>query len=165
AWFHQGLERLLDTLRTASADLQCFTFVSGVAPREFWIRRQAHETAIHRADIEAATGVSITEVECWFAQDGLSEVVGAFAREPQFALQGPGRLLLVASDGPSWKIDFDGNGNQVSVGQFAAADADAVLYGTSDRLYRWAWNRPVDHLTATGDLTLLRAWRQTVRLL
>ncbi len=164
-WFQQGLDHLVVTLRAADADVQCFTFVPGVAPRQFWIRRQAHETAIHRVDVEAAAGLAISEVEPWFAQDGLGEIVGAFAREPQFAIQRPGRLLLVATDGPTWRIDFDGDGNRIVAGSFAIEDAQAAVRGTSDRLYRWAWNRPVSGLELIGDTALIQAWRDTVRIL
>ncbi|WP_375424687.1 hypothetical protein [uncultured Friedmanniella sp.] len=75
----------------------------------------------------------------------------------------------MASDGPSWKIDFDpdgsGGGNRVSTGELAVEDASAAVYGTSDRLYRWSWNRPVDGLDVVGDLAVLQAWRETVRIL
>lgn len=162
-WFQAGLDHLVATLSAASADLACFTFIPGVAPREFWIRRQAHETAIHRADVEAAAGVSISGVEPWFAQDGIGELV-AFASERRYAIPGPGRLLLSASDGPSWMIDFARDGNRASSGQFATEIADAAVHGTSDHLYRWAWNRPVHGLQLTGDPTVIQGWRHTIRV-
>lgn len=164
AWFQEGLDHLVATLRAADDALDCFTFVAGVAPREFWIRRQAHETAIHRVDVEGSTGGTITAFEPWFAQDGLGEIVGAFAREPHFAVQRRCRLLLNATDGPSWRVDFDGAGNSVTTGPLDGDDADAVVRGSSDHLYRWAWNRPVDELEMSGDPAVLRAWRDTVRI-
>ena len=39
-----------------------FTFVGGIAPRTFWCRRQAHETAVHRADVEATGPGRVTPV-------------------------------------------------------------------------------------------------------
>lgn len=59
-WFLEGLDRLVECLDQAPADLQCFTFVPGTRARDFWIRRQAHETAIHRVDVESAAGVTVT---------------------------------------------------------------------------------------------------------
>ena len=85
AWFGDGAAALVATLRGAPASLACFTFIPDVAPRTFWIRRQAHETAIHRADVQAAMGGPVTSVDASFAQDGLAEIVGAFAIEPGFA--------------------------------------------------------------------------------
>ena len=45
-------------LRSAPADLDCFTFLPAESARHFWARRQAHETAIHRVDAENAAGGS-----------------------------------------------------------------------------------------------------------
>jgi uncharacterized protein (TIGR03083 family) len=158
-WFGEGAAALSSTLRAAPASLACFTFIPDVPPRTFWIRRQAHETAIHRADIEAAAGGPVTAVDVSFAQDGLSEVVGDFATEPGFATGRPGRLLLEASDGPAWQVTFSSEGNLAVSGDLAGTDADAVVRGTSDQLYRWAWNRPTIVATA-GDPEVIQCWRE-----
>ncbi|WP_217178308.1 maleylpyruvate isomerase family mycothiol-dependent enzyme [Streptomyces sp. AC495_CC817] len=55
-WFEEGHRRLLDTLRAAPADLDCWSFLPAPSPPAFWARRQAHETAVHRADAESALG-------------------------------------------------------------------------------------------------------------
>ncbi len=156
-WLDEGAAILISTLRSAPAGLRCFTFVPGVPPRTFWIRRQAHETAIHRADVEAAAGGPVTPVAASFAQDGLGEIVGAFATKPAFATDRPGRLLLAASDGPAWLVTFGGQRNVVASGDLGGTDADAVVRGTSDELYRWAWNRPAPVVT-TGDPQTLASW-------
>ena len=157
-WLDEGATLLIATLRSAPASLDCFTFIPGVSPRSFWVRRQAHETAIHRADLEAAAGWPVTPVEASFAQDGLGEIVGAFATEPGFAVNRPGRLLLDASDGPAWMVTFGGDRNLVTSGDLSGAQADAVVDGSSDELYRWAWNRP-STATSAGDPAVLAAWR------
>ncbi len=157
-WLDEGSATLISALRNAPASLACFTFAPGVAPRTFWIRRQAHETAIHRADVEAAAGAPVTAVDASFAQDGLGEIVGAFATERVFATNRAGRLLLEASDGPAWLITFGGERNLVASGDLAGTDADAVVRGTSDQLYRWAWNRPAS-VSTIGDPQVLASWR------
>ncbi|HEU4842430.1 MAG TPA: maleylpyruvate isomerase N-terminal domain-containing protein, partial [Ilumatobacteraceae bacterium] len=53
-WFLDGAERLATALDAASPDLRCWTFLRAPSPRVHWARRQAHETAIHRVDAEAA---------------------------------------------------------------------------------------------------------------
>jgi uncharacterized protein (TIGR03083 family) len=161
-WLNEGAEVLVSTLRSAPACLSCFTFIPGVAPRTFWARRQAHETAIHRVDAEAAIGGPITVVDTAFAQDGLGEIVGAFATEPGFATHRRGRLLLEATDGPAWMVIFGNERNLVTSGDLTGAAADAVVRGTSEELYRWAWNRPVTVAT-TGDPQVIALWR-TVRV-
>lgn len=41
--------------------------------------------------------------------------------------------------------------------------ADAVVTGSSDALYRWAWNRPRSGAVESGDRGTLESWR-TVRI-
>ena len=55
-------------------DLDAFTFLPADSPLEFWARRQAHETAIHRADAEGAAGES-PDFGREFAQDGIAEIL------------------------------------------------------------------------------------------
>lgn len=157
-WFDEGVDILISTLHNAPASLTCFTFVPGVASRTFWIRRQAHETAVHRADVEAAAGGPVTSVDASFAQDGLGEIIGTFATEPVFNTDHPGRLLLKASDGPAWLVTFGGERNIVESGDLVGTDADAVVRGSSDQLYRWAWNRPAS-VVPTGNPEVLASWR------
>lgn len=152
------MDLLVSTLLTAPMSLHCFTFVPGVPSRTFWIRRQAHETAIHRADVQGAAGRPVTAVDVSSAQDGLGELVGAFATEPGFATDHRGRLLLEATDGPGWLVEFGGERNVVTAGVLAGTDVDAVVRGTSDQLYRWAWNRPV-RVETSGNTSVVKAWR------
>nr|MDT0667734.1 maleylpyruvate isomerase N-terminal domain-containing protein [Micromonospora sp. DSM 115978] len=53
AWFDEGRAELVATLLGVDSDRECWTF--GPRPRTagFWIRRQAHETAVHRWDLES----------------------------------------------------------------------------------------------------------------
>src|SRR5258706_12045265 len=49
-WFRDGHTALVETLLAADPTLDCYTFLPAPSPVAFWARRQAHETAIHRAD-------------------------------------------------------------------------------------------------------------------
>lgn len=40
--------------RWAAGYVDCWTFLDAPSPLAFWARRQAHETAIHRADAQLA---------------------------------------------------------------------------------------------------------------
>jgi uncharacterized protein (TIGR03083 family) len=77
-WFRVGHADLTDALRSASADLQCWTFLPAPSPLAFWARRQAHETAIHRVDAELAAGNAVTSPEPAFAADGIDELIMGF---------------------------------------------------------------------------------------
>ena len=55
AWYGWGFDALLEALRSVPPDKPVFT-LAGVQPASWWIRRIAHETAIHRWDAEQAAG-------------------------------------------------------------------------------------------------------------
>ena len=50
AWFRAGCASLAEILTEADPDLVCATFMDAPTPLAFWARREAHETAIHRAE-------------------------------------------------------------------------------------------------------------------
>lgn len=159
-WLVAGAAELSRTLAQAPADLACFTFVPGIAPRTFWRRRQAHETAVHRADVEAATGAGVTPVTAAFAQDGLAELVGAFATEPAYAVDRAGVLVLAPDDGPAWSVRLGDGPHRVTTGpDVDLAAADAVVRGSGSDVYLWAWNRP-SAAEVRGDGSVVALWRQ-----
>ena len=75
---------LIDALKAAPDDLRAFVFLKGAPPaKQFWARRQAHETTIHRVDVLAARlGRLPTTAEAAiatdFALDGIDELVTGF---------------------------------------------------------------------------------------
>ena len=154
-WYTEGLAALVTTLLTAPADLEVWAFRRPAPAAAFWARRQAHETAIHRTDVESAAGHEVTMFDAAFAQDGLAELVGGFAKG--FPGSGAGRLALRADDGDDWLVTFDGpriTGTPVT----DAGGADATVRGTSSDLYRWAWNRP-SPAVVEGDPAVVELWR------
>ena len=151
-WFTEGLGTLATTLRAAGDQLQVFTFLRSPTPRYFWARRQAHETAIHRADAQAAVG-DVTPFEPHFAQDGIAELVAGFALQRTFATQTPGTLALSCTDGASWLVTFGGERNVVTQTDDVSC-ATATVTGTSSALYLWTWNRPAQVRLDGDDLTI-----------
>ena len=154
-WFTAGHAALIATLRAAPPDLQCLTFLPAASPHAFWARRQAHETAIHRADAQAAAG-GVTPFDPGFAQDGIAELVLGFAARRSNSIDRSGVLGLRADDGPAWRLVF--GGERIVVAPEEPRDADAVVAGTSSQLYLWVWNRPAD-VRISGDVTVADAWR------
>ena len=69
-WLRAGATRLTDAVAEAGSD-PVWTF-DGAQPSLFWLRRMAHETAVHRADADAATGQP-TELDPVLAADGIDE--------------------------------------------------------------------------------------------
>lgn len=160
-WFANGHGALLETLRRAPDDLQCCTFLPAESPRHFWARRQAHETAIHRVDAEAAAG-DVTPFEADFAQDGIAEILYGFAARRRRPPPTSVRIGLDAADGPSWLVTL--GGERVEAAQVAdLAGADATVSGLSSDLYIWLWNRPSEAVVH-GDPDAAAMWAETIRV-
>jgi len=78
-WYRQTHLRLVGALTDAPADLACWYFLAAPSPLEFWARRQAHETTVHRADAEAALGPDPSPVDPAFAANGVDELLAGSA--------------------------------------------------------------------------------------
>jgi len=156
-WFRAGHGTLVDTLRAAPTDLDCATFLPADSPLHFWARRQAHETAIHRADAEAAAASGVTGFDPCFAQDGIAELLLGFAARRANAIAQPATIGIRASDGPSWLIALGGD-RTVAEPVGADMQADATVSGTSSALYLWLWNR-ASTATVAGDTRVAELWR------
>ena len=121
--FIDGIPDFLTAMRAITADEPCWNF--GPEPRQagWWIRRQAHEHAIHRVDLESAFGTTPT-FNAAFAADGVDEVVSMFyPRQLRLQRTAPvaETILIVASDtGDQWTL---GEGDPVGS---VTADAEAL---------------------------------------
>jgi uncharacterized protein (TIGR03083 family) len=158
-WFRDGHRALTAALASAEPALDCWTFLPAGSPLEFWARRQAHETAVHRADAEAAAGGRPR----WsppFAVDGIDEVLnGFFGRRPQrLAADPPLRMSLHATDaGRAWTIRMESDRLYVDAEE---QPAGLRLAGTASDLYLLLWNRAgTDGLDVDGDLQAWESWR------
>ena len=170
AWFRDGHAALLQTLATADPAVACATFMPAPSPLAFWARRQAHETAIHRADADSAAG-TMPEYEADFAADGIDELIMGFGRRRKYQ---PGsnaegaRLRVLATDtGDAWLVEAregrvlprrDADGQE---------EAGCTVSGPASGLYLYLWNRADAAragVTVAGDPGLLSAWQSRVRV-
>jgi uncharacterized protein (TIGR03083 family) len=152
-WFLAGHANLVETLAGASPELDCATFLPARSPLEFWVRRQAHETAVHRGDAERAGG-DVTRYPAAFAQDGIAELLLGFAARKHNAVPTPGTIALAVSDGPSWLITL---GGERVLAVMSDESGDATVAGTSSDVYQWLWNRPSAALVS-GDGMIAELW-------
>jgi uncharacterized protein (TIGR03083 family) len=154
-WFREGHAALLAALRGADPDLRCYTFFAAPSPLAFWARRQAHETAIHRADAESAGG-AITPFPTDFAADGIAELLTGFAaRRRSFSrVERPRTLALRPSDAEGWTITLAPDGVHSTPG---SGPAEASAIGTASDLYLWVWNRP-GAVVMDGDQEVTALW-------
>lgn len=164
-WFREGADHLLATLSEVPADVDAMVFLAGAArPRDFWARRQAHETTIHAVDALAAelgrpptTGEVAPEPDV--ALDGVDELLTGFMPRKRRSLRSddPFTVTVEPTDARHrWTLQV-GPGPVVTE-RTGAEDPDATLSGTAAQLYLGLWNRG-DEVTATGRPGVLNAWR------
>jgi uncharacterized protein (TIGR03083 family) len=164
--YRAGHRALVEILRDADPAISCAAFLPAPSPLAFWARRQAHETAIHRADAELAAG-AVTPVDPEFAADGVDELVTGFAPRERLTArpQVTRTLLLRAADtGDHWYLVIGPGGVGARRGYH---EADAVVSGPAQGLYFLLWNRQdIDAAGATvsGDTDVLLLWRDTVQV-
>ena len=151
-WFLEGLEELLRTFRSVDPEKPCWTW-TGQAPPQWWRRRQALEAAVHRVDVEQATGTSHPIVEGELSVTGVDEMLDIFIPWQRLPEElGPvGRTLhLHATDREGeWMLRLRAGGIDVERGH---AKGDAALRGPASDLFLFLWNRiEVGALELFGD--------------
>ena len=79
SWFLDGAPSFLGTMAALDPGATCWNF--GPPPRTagFWLRRQAHEHAIHLFDACQASGLEALALGADFMLDGVDEVLAMFA--------------------------------------------------------------------------------------
>jgi uncharacterized protein (TIGR03083 family) len=178
AWFRAGHAALVQALAAADPGLDCWTFLPGAAsPLAFWTRRQAHETTVHRVDVQlAAAGpgdpVPADPVPAELAADGIDELLLGFARRGarRGPLSDPARALFVLADGYQWVARMGPERAELERGWpgQAAGPGDCTVAGPAADVYLVLWNRrdPGDlpGLRLTGDPGVLDHWRRGVRV-
>ncbi len=172
AWFRDGHASLVKTLATADPAVECATFMAAPSPLAFWARRQAHETAIHRADAENAAGAT-PEYPAEFAADGIDELIMGFGRrrkyQPTAGAEG-GRLRVLAADtGDAWSVEAHEGRLQPrrEAGDDVTEGAACTVSGAASNVYLYLWNRAnaaQAGVTVTGDPGLLASWQASVRV-
>ena len=164
-WFRQGHDGLLQALRTAPGDLECWTFLTAPTPLLMWARRQAHETAIHRLDAEIPSG-AVSHFDPVFAADGVDELLSHHLpkRSPRTPSGRPVTIQVRATDhGGDWFV-------QAGTGPISTSRrgtrADCRVEGRVSDLYAFLWNRrDATGIEVGGDATLMDWWQDSVRVL
>ncbi len=165
-WAEEGHAGLVEALRGAPVDLRCWTFLPAPSPLAFWARRQAHETAVHRADAELARAGAVTPFEPAFAADGIDELLfGFLARRKRRGDEGApeGSLVLEATDfAASWTVRIGAEGVTALEGDHGG---DLSVRATASDLYLFAWNRRgVQGLEVSGNRDVVKRWQESARV-
>ncbi len=157
AWLRAGAGRLATTLAEAPADLRAPVFLADApAPREFWARRQCHETTLHAVDaLSAVLGRYPRSDDTWIepdvALDGIDELLTGFLPRPLSTLRTdePTTIAVLPDDADQrWLVAVSPQAPVTARG-LGDEDADVVLRGPAVALYLTLWNRS-DEVSADG---------------
>jgi uncharacterized protein (TIGR03083 family) len=156
AWARRGGADLLEALTSRDPAQPCSTWSATDRTVGFWIRRMAHETAVHRVDAAQAVGVPWT-VDPELAADGVAEALELWLGTRLGAqVGGSGRAVrLVASAGAGAQVAEWTVRPLMTLVEFGSdpANADVTVTGTPDALWAWSWGRSdEDHpIDIAGD--------------
>jgi uncharacterized protein (TIGR03083 family) len=169
-YYREGHAALIAALADAAPDIQAMTFLHDApAPREFWARRQAHETTIHMVDaLAASVGRLPTSVEAGIetalAVDGIDELLRGFFTRGRSKLYDGTKYVIVVQPSDTvrrWSVRV---AEQLTVEpDHAVVEADVTFEGTAAEVYLALWNRG-DQLSATGRADALAKWRASARV-
>jgi uncharacterized protein (TIGR03083 family) len=155
--FHvEGREALVAELAAHEPDEPCDTWWPADRTYGFWRRRMAHETAVHRVDVQGAMGMSVDPVEEDFAADGIDEALlfwfgYRLAQRGMTATQHGAVGVMTA--GYTWLAVLGRvRSSARRVPAVDAQAADAVVAGEPMSVYLWVWGRVSDQaVEISGD--------------
>ncbi|MEM7342008.1 MAG: maleylpyruvate isomerase family mycothiol-dependent enzyme [Actinomycetota bacterium] len=162
-WFSDALDLATDALATTDPEGQRETW-AGPQSVQWWFRRLAHETAIHRWDLEVARGglEAAASIDPAAALDGVDEVLEAFVpRRMSFeALGGSGESMHLHAtdiDNGEWMIRWHPDS---ITWEHAHAKGDVAARGPASDLMLLLWGRvKADRFEVFGDASLLDRWQ------
>jgi uncharacterized protein (TIGR03083 family) len=165
-WFEAQSAALVETLAAADPSTPVWSFTPDHTVR-FWFRRQAHEAAVHRYDVELAAGRRIA-VDTALAVDGVAEWLDISAALAADELAGRGETVhLHCTDTPEagtegggageWLVTMAPDGPTIEA---IHAKGDVAARGTASDLDLFVWGRvDADALEVFGDADLLGRFR------
>jgi uncharacterized protein (TIGR03083 family) len=146
AWLRRSSARLLDAVGTVDSATPCSTWSAYDQSVGFWVRRMAHETAVHRVDLEQALGID-WRIDADVAVDGIDEVLTLWltGRMPP-GLTGSGRAvrLLAYDSDEDTLVDrvIRPYGQSVHFSAYEHGQpVDAELSGPVEAVWAWCWGR------------------------
>lgn len=154
-WYGEGLAALVATLRdTPPAAPAWHMSPAAEQVAASWVRRQAHELAVHRMDLEVAAGIAPAPVDPALADDGVDELLTVVV--PRWAhteplLSADHTVAVTATDtGRTWSVRVERG--SVAVVPYVSGNEEAAVSGTALQLLLRLWGRPAD-VVVEGDRT------------
>ena len=157
-WLRDGAIDLAQAITDAPDDLKVLRFLNDPPPaKQFWARRQCHETTIHAVDaLAAALGRYPVAADTWIdpaiALDGIDELLTGFITRSVSRLrsQEPVTIAVRPTDSDRAWLVAVGPQPAVTTRHQDAVAGDVVLQGTAVALYLTLWNRSDEVLPDHG---------------
>jgi uncharacterized protein (TIGR03083 family) len=152
-WYAAGHTALVRALREVPPDSPAW-HMSPAAPKVAaeWARRQAHELAVHRMDLEAAAGVPHAPLDPALADDGVDEllsiVVPRWAHREPLASADAVVAVTNTDTGRQWEVRVVRG--TVEIAPEHSGAAQATLTGAGTQLLLHLWGRPADVRVSGG---------------
>ena len=154
-WFDEGVEQLLAAFEANPLDDHCPNFNPGSKNTvRWWARRQAHETTVHRWDIERAFERT-TPIPPALAVDGIDEYLDVFVRtRGKQQLRAP---LVLATTKPAnaWTLTPADRPGRVDVASGRATGVPTEINGSPEDILLLLWGRrllPDTDIKVRGDV-------------
>ena len=130
---------------------------------DFWFRRMAHETVIHRIDAQQAVG-SVTTIDEALALDGVDEVLdflpllGSWPEAPNVDFGIVSIVAKTRNGSKVWDLNFTDQAATVSAADKANVSARLVISGDAEAMDLYLWGRidssdPRISITGEGEET------------
>ena len=143
AWVAASTQLLLGELRAADPADPCWSWWPDAHDVAFWRRRMAHETLVHRWDLELGAGIDGPPMDPAVAADGIDEMLDVFVGMSRFLHTAPGagetfHFHCTDTDG-EWLLACTADGERELRREHAKGDvADR---GRAEDLLLVAWGR------------------------
>ncbi len=173
-WFNDAARALLAELESRGPDAPSHTWWPGDRTVGFWYRRMAQETAVHRVDVESASG-DPAPVPDDVAVDGVDEVLRRFLRLWGSTVEesaggdvdlsaGADRPISVRTGGRAWRVVLHPDRVDADAAP-VEGPADAVVTGEPSEVLLWLWGRrPTTAVRIAGDADLAGVLRARLAL-
>ncbi len=162
-WLSEGTSHALEQMRAADWSEPAWTFRPDHPTVAFWPRRVAHETAVHRWDVETAAGTAVAPMERELAADGVDEYLDVFLAMLRPGGPAPGagetaHLHCTDTEG-EWFVVFPAPGERILTREHAKGDV--AFRGPAQGLLLFLWNRlpaAAAGVEVIGDTALAARW-------
>jgi uncharacterized protein (TIGR03083 family) len=162
-WVRDGSAGLVAVLRATPPDAQLWTF-PGLGEARFWSRRQAHEIALHRVDVQLAgqkVGGAPDPIDSDLACDGIDEffdVIAPFRLRERMVGDGETFHFHRTDGDGEWLVRLTPAGPEI---ERAHAKGDVAVRGGASELLLVLRNRAgLDAVEVFGDEALVTRWHE-----